>query len=200
MGSSDQRSSHRRSHADLRLASTFSCRQRCMMFAEITYRESGKHAFAEFLLRYLPTFGHGKDNCRLDASRSAGGGRYNEVAASVLRGCGDSSCREHAKCAIGSKLLVLGTLEYRRRFAMQLDRAREHTSFRHTQPRLHRRKHRGDDLVDKGIYLISSLARDRHFVSKHYLSDSHLVLIGMSSKFCHCLERVFRRTFLRRRI
>ena len=81
---------------------------------------------------------------------------------------------------------------------MQFDRAGQHVILRHRKPRLYRRDHCVNDLVDEGINLRFRPARDRHLVGKHYLCNRDLVIVGVSAKLFHRPKRILRRVFLRR--
>ncbi len=80
---------------------------------------------------------------------------------------------------------------------MQFDRAGQHVILRHRKPRLYRRDHCVNDLVDEGINLLFRLARDRHLVGEHYLCDRDLVIVGMGAKLFHRREGVLRGVLLR---
>ena len=170
------------------------------MFAEIADRCGREHAVADLLPVDLADFHECIDQRRHHAGGPAGGSRDHEVAAPVLFRCRYRKCRQHADTAVCLKLVVHGALVDGGCLAVQLDRAGQHVVLRHRQPRLHRCRHRVDDLVDESIDLRFGPARDRHLVRQHDLGNRGLVLVRVGPQLLHRPERVLRRVLRRRRV
>jgi hypothetical protein len=125
---------------NLRLAATFRCGERRVVFAQITDRQTGEQTLANFFHGHLPfAIDEGIYNRRHYAGRTAGRRSDNQVATRVFLRRSECASGNHRDRAVTLIFFILRALPNSRRFGMQFNGAGQNI-FLHRQARPHRRK------------------------------------------------------------